>query len=169
MPEWLNMLNAWSALPLAVLGFSITIWQVVLAKGKAEAARLAAAEATEQVRANLLLIVAPQLLQVESRLEWAVSKDNRDAVIHYLGEWRWQAGQVRGHLIRAGHRTDDLLTNLQTSIATAAETKLTLQDPASDLNKRARSAQRAIALVTGQVGELTAKTSLEGTKDDNAK
>lgn len=163
MPEWLEVTNGWLALPLQIIGFAVAYWQIAKAKNAATAAREAAARTESQIGVNLLLIALPQLNQTETNLEWAVGKADRDAVIHYLGSWRWQAGQLRGHLVRQGGVDEKILTQIQQSIATAADTKLGLSDASADVSKRCRSALKSIALVTGMVGELMARNAIEGT------
>lgn len=162
MPDWWDVLNGVLAIPLQILGFSLAIWQIRKAVNSAEAAETASKRAESQIAGNMLLVILPQLNQTENNLEWAVSRSDRSAIIHYLGSWRWQAGQLRGHLARQGDSTDNLLTQIQSSIAVAADTKLALQDEATDVSKRTKAALKAIASVTGLVGELTAKNQFEG-------
>jgi hypothetical protein len=161
VPDWLSPLNAWVSIPLQALGFGLTFWQIRKTRKSADAAKTAALGAQAQIGSNLLLVVLPQLNQIETNLEWAISNSNRIAVVHYLGSWRWQAGQVRGHLERQGEEDEEFLTMLQSSIATAADTKLAIQDPSTDLTKRTRAALKSIAAVTGLVGEMTARNSIE--------
>ena len=144
-----------------MIGFGFAFWQLSKTKTAALAAERAALGAENQIGSNLLLVVLPQLTQIETHLEWAVSRGDRDAVIHYLGAWRWQAGQVRGHLLRRDDPALDFITKIQSSIATAADTKLLLQDVTTDVVKRSKSAQKSISAVTGMVGEMIAKKSLE--------
>jgi hypothetical protein len=161
----MDVLNGWAAIPLQVIGFGLALWQLSKTKSEAVAAKNAALDTQKQIGANLLLVILPQLTQIETHLEWAVSKGDRDAAIHYLGAWRWQAGQVRGHLLEKEDADGDFMVQIQTSIATAADTKLALQDPVSDVPKRCKAAQKAIAKVTGMVGELAAKNSVERASD----
>ena len=161
MYDWLSPLNAWASIPLQVLGFGLAFWQIGKTRKAANAAKTAALGAQSQIASNLLLVVLPQLNQIESNLEWAIGNSNRTAVVHYLGSWRWQAGQVRGHLERQGQEDEDFLALLQSSIATAADTKLAIQNPATDLTKHTRAALRSIAAVTGLVGEMTARNSIK--------
>lgn len=166
LPGWLEFVNGWLAIPLQVVGFAIAFQQIAKAKNAATAAKEAAARTEKQIAGNLLLVVLPQLTQIEMNLEWAVGRADRNAVIHYLGSWRWQAGQLRGHLARQGGIDDDVLTQIQQSIATAADTKLALSDKNADVAKRCRACLKSIALVTGMVGELMAKNSIEGVDSD---
>jgi hypothetical protein len=162
VPNWLEDLNGWASIPLAVAGFLIAIRQIQKTLAAAQAAKSAAENASTQIGQNLLLLVLPQLVQIETNLEWAVARNDRDAAIHYLSAWRWQASQVRGHLIGREDTQEVFLVQLQSSIATAADTKLALQDLSADVAKRSRSVQKTIALVTGSLGELSVKKSLEG-------
>jgi hypothetical protein len=156
---WIEGLNTWTTIPLQIVGFGLAIWQIRKAITAAEAAKVAADQAVARVSSNLLLVVLPQLVQAEMNLEWAVAKGDSQVVAHYLGVWRWQAGQARGHL-NEDHRHDELRTKIQASIAMAADAKLSLQDPTVDVLKKAKPVQRAIAEVTGVVGELTASGSV---------
>lgn len=162
MPDWLNNVNGALAIPLQLLGFSLALWQIRKAVTSADAAKEASTRAEAQISGNLLLVILPQLNQTETNVEWAVSRSDRDAAIHYLGSWRWQAGQLRGHLGRQGSASDELMTQIQASIAAAADTKLALQDTSADVAKRSKAALKSIAIVTGLVGELTAKNQIEG-------
>ncbi|MFF2605822.1 hypothetical protein [Arthrobacter koreensis] len=168
MPDWLENINLWFAIPLQIAGFAIAYWQIAKAKNAATAAKEAAARTEKQIGANLLLVVLPELNQIETNLEWAVGQADRNATIHYLASWRWQAGQLRGHLMRQGGVDDKLLTQIQQSIATAADTKLALSDTSADVAKRCRAALKSIAHVTGTVGELMARNSIEGAITDGA-
>lgn len=163
MPEWLAFVNAWASIPLAVLGFTIAIVQIHKTRKVADAAKSAALSTESKIVGNLLLVVLPQLAQTETNLEWAVGRKDRTAAMHYLGSWRWQAGQVRGHLMSRSDAPPDFLSIIQTSIATAADTKLYLQEEDADVKKRSKAAQQAIAAVTGQIGEMAARNSTEGT------
>lgn len=165
MPEWLDITNGWVAIPLQLIGFGIAYWQIVKTRNVAAAARDSAKRTEEQIGSNLLLIVLPQLVQIETNLEWSVSRSDRHSAIHYLGSWRWQAGQLRGYLARQ-QESAEILDLIQNSIAIAADTKLALQDQNADVPKRCKSAQKTIASVTGKLGELTAKNSIEGTASD---
>lgn len=166
MPDWLDNLNGVAAIPLQLIGFAVAIWQIRKAINSADAAKKAAARTEAQISGNLMLVILPQLNQTETNLEWAVGRSDRDAAIHYLGSWRWQAGQLRGHLGRQGKTSDDLMKQIQTSIAAAADTKLALLDTSADVGKRCKAAQKSIAVVTGLVGELSATNQIEGTSSD---
>ena len=166
MPEWLDITNSWAAIPLQFLGFGIAVWQIRKAISSADAAKLASTRAEARIGSNLLLVILPQLNQTETNLEWAVSRSDREAVIHYLGSWRWQAGQLRGHLGRTPEMTNEVMTLIQDSITTAADTKLALQDVNADVARRCKAAQKSIAAVTGLVGEITAKNQIEGTSSN---
>ncbi len=166
MPDWLAAANAWTAIPLAVVGFVVAIIQATRAVGKAEAARIAANAASDKINSNLILVLLPQLTQLEANLEWAIrwalDHGDKNPLIHYLGAWRWQASQARGHLDEKKDET--MMSRLQTSIAIAADTKIALQEPTADVMKRTRGMMQAVAEVTGSIGEITAKNAMKGTK-----
>lgn len=166
VPPWLDFANAWAAIPIAIIGFAWAIIQASRAQGSAAAAQAAAESTQSQIGSNLLLVVLPQLREIETNLEWAVkwaiTSGDSTSVSHYLGAWRWQAGNVRGHLKADDETNEDFLTKLQSSIAIAADTKFALQTPEADVAKRTRAVMQAIAQVTGSLGELTAKNALEG-------
>lgn len=162
MPDWLDAVNGWATIPLAILGFIIAMHQIKKTLVAAEAAQTASESTVNQIGQNLLLLILPQLVQIEANLEWAVARKDREAAIHYLSAWRWQASQVRGHLVGSEEAQEVFLVQLQSSIATAADTKLALQDKDADVPKRTRSVQKSIALVTGLLGEISVKKTLEG-------
>lgn len=158
----LETLNTIVAIPLQLIGFGIAFWQIQKAINASEAAKIASQRTEEKISSNLLLVILPQLTQAETNLEWAVSQLNRQATIHYLGSWRWQAGQLRGLLARNERDHEELMTKIQASIAVAADTKIALQNDTPDIAKRSKSALKAIAAVTGLVGELSAKNQIDG-------
>lgn len=163
MQEWLVATNTFLAIPLQLLGFGLALWQIRKAVNSSRAAKEASQRTEEKISGNLLLVILPQLTQTETNLEWAVSQTDRHATIHYLGSWRWQAGQLRGLLARSESEHEELMTKIQASIAAAADTKIALQHESADIPKRSKSALKAIAVVTGLVGELSSKNQVDGT------
>jgi hypothetical protein len=165
----LDSINAWSALPLQLIGFGLAIWQIRKAlvearqaKTAAESARDAAKATQESIANNNLLILLPQCQRAESDLEWAIRRGDPDLVIHYLGVWRWQAGQLRSLLAGTNSPETELLSELQNSIAICAQTKIALQSPGVDVLKKSKAVQLSIANVTGKIGELAAQHTVNG-------
>jgi hypothetical protein len=159
VPEWLEGVNQWASIPLQIGGFAVAIWQIVKSRTAAEAAQSAAISASTLINSKLLMTILPQLNQVESNLEWAIGRGDADAASHYLGAWRWQAGQLRGHL---GDTADaEFATLIQGSIVAAADSRIAIQESPEDLAKRSVSARKAISGVTGRLGEIAARSSTE--------
>ncbi|WP_435233013.1 hypothetical protein [Micromonospora aurantiaca (nom. illeg.)] len=151
-----------SALPIAVAGFGITLWQIKRTRKVAEAARDSAVAAQSAIQRSNLLVLIPQLLEIEAKLERAAKDGMEEVITSNLRAWRWQAGQVKGLLEKAGGAAPTLLTALQDSIAAAAQLQTELVGvtavdwPAATLDVRG-----AIAGVTNELGALSAARSTE--------
>ncbi len=63
--SWIEHISTIAGIPLALIGFAVTIWQLVKTRGAAVAARLAAEKATKNINRTTLLMLVPQLMNVE--------------------------------------------------------------------------------------------------------
>jgi hypothetical protein len=153
---------AYTAIPFALIGFGATIWQTTKARNAAEAARDAAKAAQSSISRNSLLMLIPQLQRVEDELERAVQIESAELAITWLSSWRWQAGQVRGFLGRSSAENKRILRALQSSISMAAQVKSAIIDGSpDDLASITRSARKAIADVTNEIGALAATQGVQ--------
>ena len=151
-----------TAIPFAIIGFGVTIWQTIKARTAAEAARDAANSAKVQVSRSNLLLLIPQLQKAEEELERAVTGDSTSAVIYWLGIWRWHGSQLRGYLSITLPSDRKILKLLQSSLTVAGATKNQLVGPdAHELAKETKAVRDAIVLVTTELGALAASQSSE--------
>lgn len=160
--EFFDWMNMWLAMPVAVLGFSITLYQLKKTKDAAEAAESAVKNASSAFNNNLLLSLLPQLLRIESEIDGAVANGHRELVSHYIAQWRWQAGQLKG-LLNNGVDADIKRVGkaLQTSIAICATQKFDVANVSITLEIAARPIQDAVAKVTGDIGMITTQRALQ--------
>ena len=160
--DLLSLASAYTAIPLALIGFSVTIWQTVRARSAAEAARDAAKVAQTALARNSLLVLIPQLQRVEEELERSVQIDSGDLAVTWLSNWRWQAGQVRGLLGKPTSENKRLLKALQSSISISAKVKSDIIDGTMDeLTIATKVAREAIADVTSELGTLAATQGMQ--------
>lgn len=154
------------SIPIAAAGFYIAIKQINKTKVAAEAARDAAETARKQVGRGSLLVLLPQLQRTEEELERAINLDSRDLCATWLNTWRWQAGQLKGHLRRITTDTATLETTIQASVVASANAKNNLMGPEpGDLKKSTSTARRSIAAVTSEIGDLLADNITTGLED----
>jgi hypothetical protein len=153
---------AYATIPLAIVGFGFTIYQISKTRKAAEAAADAARSTQYGIIRNSLLILIPQLQRVEEELERAVRAESDDLVVTWLSNWRWQAGQVRGLLAQASPQNRKVLSSLQSSIAMAAQVKSAIIDgPLEELPIITKAARDAIADVTNELGALAATQGVQ--------
>jgi hypothetical protein len=131
--DWLTKADTVVAIPVAAVGFALTIWQIVRTRRAVDAARAAVSDVQRTLARNHLLVLLPQLQRVEQDLEVAIGNSDIGLVGSYLGTWRWQAGQLRGLLQADATTNKRLLRAIQQSIALAATAKLDLLEKQSDL------------------------------------
>ncbi|MFI7447896.1 hypothetical protein ACIBQX_10400 [Nonomuraea sp. NPDC049714] len=148
----------YSAIPLALLGFSFTLWQLLKTRRAAEAARDAARAAQQSIARNSLLMLIPQLQRIEEELDRAVHVSSLELTMAWLTSWRWQAGQVRGYLSVVSVTDKKVMKVLQSSVMKASVAKTDLIDGAEglDLVLATKTAREAIAAVTNELGVLAA-------------
>ena len=154
--SWIEHISTIAGIPLALIGFAVTIWQLVKTRGAAVAARLAAEKATKNINRTTLLMLVPQLMNVEGELDEAVRRGNLDLTLISLRTWRSQATQVRGllDLVAPGDNVK-VLRAIQSSVSAAVSVKSRLTEvPNEDLGIITRQARKTIAAVTSELGAL---------------
>lgn len=143
-----------ASLPLVAVGFWLARRQLIRTRKAAEAAKIAAERAkAEASRAGILALI-PQLRQIEEEIGRAVRSGSPELVLTWSASWRWQAGQLRGHLEVVEHGNDTLLTALQESVASAsiAQASLMRATGGVDLQRATRRLVESIAKVTNELG-----------------
>jgi hypothetical protein len=165
--DTLEHVNTIVAVPATLTGFGFTLWQLAKTRSAAQSASTAVRRVEETLSRNHLLILLPQLQRIEQDLEVAVGNKDVRLIIYHLGNWRWQAGQLRGFLDEDPRASKRLVRAIQQSIALTAETKLDLLEREDELLKVTRGAREAITAVTGELGGLVSlySTSSGGSDD----
>ncbi|WP_066364616.1 hypothetical protein [Herbidospora mongoliensis] len=148
----------YSAIPLSLLGFALTLWQLMKARRAAEAARDAALQAQGAIRKNSVLMLIPQLLRTEEELDRAVRDSSVELTMVWLTSWKSQASQLRGFLELASLQNNDVMKALQSSVAKATIVRLDLTQQAKGINLvlATRAARESISLVTVELSALAA-------------
>jgi hypothetical protein len=165
--HWVETANAICAIPLAAVGFSVTIWQTARARSAADAARAAA----ESAKSGFRLISAAQLLEhlngTEQAFIVAVTKQSPDLLLRLVGDWIWHANQCRGFLDAAKRDQKVVMVNIQKSVTQLTSLKHVVHSFDGSTNwwvKTAR-ARIAIANVTADLGVIAANQSISGGED----
>ncbi|WP_326561968.1 hypothetical protein [Micromonospora sp. NBC_01796] len=149
-----------SALPIAAVGFGLTLWQLRKTRKAAEAARDAAHTAQAAISRSNVLVLIPQLQRIEEELERAVLSKSKTLVRSHLQSWRWQAGQMKGLLKAGSLGTDELLIDIQDSISGASEAASQLLSTGDlDLADVTKVARSSMARATN---ELSSIASMQG-------
>ncbi|GAA2738851.1 hypothetical protein [Actinocorallia aurantiaca] len=151
-----------TTIPFTFIGFSIAIWQIVKSRRAAEAAQRAAISTQKRLARSGLLVLIPQLQRAEEELEKAIAQNSKEFAIVWLTTWRWQAGQLRGHLKIASPADRKLLKLIQESVTSAAIAKNELVgSSANNLVTKTKKVREAIAGVTNELGSLMALQGME--------
>jgi hypothetical protein len=147
--DWVTIIG----LPLTLLGLYLTWWQAKKAASAAVAARRAVRRTEQQIRANQLLVLVPQLSRTVAELDSAIQADNPFLAQRDLNSWRWQAGNIHGILSGANPSEKKLLRTLQQSVGLAQTAGGTLLDGKTSV---ATGCLRARAAIVAACDELTA-------------
>ncbi|QCW77449.1 hypothetical protein EQG64_08005 [Streptomyces sp. S6] len=160
--SFVDAASTWSAIPLTLSGFGVTVWQTTKAKKAAEMAARSAQEAKERIGRSSLLVLLPQLHRAEEQLERAVRDGSVELTISWLSTWRWQASQMRGLLDESDPPQRDIATSLQASIssATSAKEKL-ISNSNPDVITSTRSVRAAMGKVTGELGAMASSQGMQ--------
>jgi hypothetical protein len=161
--KWDDIYRVWDqvstllSIPLALVGFGVTIWQLVKTKNAAEAARGSAESAMRQIRRVSLASLLPQLHRIEDEIDRAVRADSVDLLLAWLSIWRWQAGELRGHLDSKIPAERKIMKSIQASMTIAAEVKGQIIDKRDgSLGVVTVGLRGAIASATKELGSLAA-------------
>ncbi len=156
-------------LAITTLGFIAAIWQIrqgIAASKKAEHASEKAEQAAEnasaavhrtvdRLAANQLLILLPQLHNVEREFQARVDADDRPGAASALLQWRQLANQTRGILQRRNDVDPELFLRIQASSGLAVGAKEQIMNPAIPLAEAIGAVAAEIAGVCDDVGALT--------------
>lgn len=161
--EFFNFANLWLAFPLSFLGFTLTLIglkiayeQVKKTATAADAAANAAMAATKSLSRNLTMLVVQQLVHIEREIDRAIREDERGVLLDYLGQWRFQAGQLHALVLKMGKDEAKLAQAIMTSITVCGRPKADINKPSTDLVETMRPTQNAVSKVSAELGRLTA-------------
>ncbi len=167
--DWVGLAIAMVGMPLTLLGLWLTWKQARDAKDAAQAAQLAVKRTQSQLRANQLMVVVPQLRWIALELDAAIETGNIALTRRFLGNWRSQAGQVKGILSKAANTDPQLLTNIGQSISLAASADGSLfAKPGSpiDVVKTCQKARSSVLGICDQLHEWVGENSTEVTNEE---
>ena len=157
--DWLNWLNAFAAIPLAVVGFGIAIQQIRKVKSAAESAERAVSGAVAHFKAGAAITLIPQLLRLEQAFDQSARLRSTEYLVHVIQTWKWQAQTCRLYLDGSDDTHLKAMTAIQKSI-TASNTlkgKSGGFTAATDWEKETDRLRRVIAEVTDLLGEIAAQ------------
>lgn len=151
--DW-NALGSWLGLAVSVAGFSIAIVQIRKTRSAAEAARAAVISTERRYASNTLLIVLPQLLQIDEDLGAALEAGRRTDVRALLTQWRHTAGHARGVASQSSRQELlSLATVFQRSISRAMTAERALADDSTDLHAATARVRAAIIAAAAAASE----------------
>lgn len=172
--DFFNFANLWLAFPISILGFALTLVGLKIAYDQliaastqldatttaAQAAASAAIAATKSLSGNLVMLVAQQLVHIEREIDRAIRDNERKVLLDYLGQWRFQAGQLHGLVLRLGPDEAKLAQAIMTSITVCGRPKSEINKPSTDLIEIMKPTQNAVSKVSAELGRLTADRTI---------
>ena len=167
---WLEWLNASLALPIALVGFGIAIWQVRDAvtaangaKSAADAAKSAAEDAIERFKSLSASALIPQLVRLEEAVDVAVERQSVDLLRHVVQNWRWQAGSCREFLDENVEAEAAVMKKIQRSITAATSLRGELHgfSASTDWIAETTKLRKSIGDVTADLGALSAQQTIK--------
>lgn len=167
--SWLTFWIGNVGLILTIIGFWIAISQIRKTKTAAEAAANAAIVGTNRIRYNQLLILSPQMGQIEHDLDTAIHDDDKNNAEKAFIRWRQLAVVVHGLIGQMGPDYTDLAESIEKTRVNVISAKSKLVDPnnaskpvsvlISGVRKEISNANDRLGSV---VGKLATEISTEG-------
>jgi hypothetical protein len=155
---WVDHITTTLGIPLALIGFGVTWWQLKKTKSAAEAAAKAAEQTQGQLKKLNLVSLLPQLARIEEGLDEAVVASSAQMLRFWIASWRWQAGEIRGYLNSDNADEKRIMKSIQASIASASDVRNLLHTtPPTQLVAMTTDLRKLMGKVTGELGTLTAK------------
>ncbi|MCG8921287.1 hypothetical protein [Lentzea sp. CC55] len=166
--KWDEIYKVWdqittvSSIPLALLGFGVTIWQLIKTKSAAEAARSSAESAVHQMRRGNIIGLLRELHRVEDEIDKAVYHNSVDLLFVWLSVWRWQASELRGYLSESVGDERKVMKAIQASMTVVVNVKSSLVGREnSDLSALTAQLRQVVATVTRELGSLSVVQELD--------
>ena len=159
---WIDHSSAIASLPLALVGFGITIWQLLKTRTAAESAHAAAIKAMAQVSRMTLIGLLPQLRQIDDEMDRAIKEKATEPLRFWISQWKFQASQVRGHLAEHDREEAKLMRAIQASLSAASDLRQALHGmPADQLPATSQDLMKNVNKITAELGTLAARKSVE--------
>jgi hypothetical protein len=157
---WIDHISTILSVPLALIGFSIAIWQIRKTRVAAEAARSAAATALNQVQRLSLVGLLPVLTRIDDEIDRAIDVKSKEMLRFWLSQWKWHASETRGFLDAEKLEEEKVMKLIQSSVVATTDLRRELHEV--DLDQLARvtvNMRKAIGKVTSELGTLAARQS----------
>lgn len=141
---WIEIFNFGTGV-LSVLGLAITLWQVRRTAAVVEATRQAVTTTIQKLSINQLLLLAPQLQQIENDLDLAVHADDPIRALASINAWRRGATEVLAFLRRTpGTNSSEAEASIRDSLSLALAAKNGLLEHAKPVENATRRVRKAI-------------------------
>jgi hypothetical protein len=116
-----------AGLGISIVGFSLTVWQLLRTANAAIATKEAIVAANKRMLLNHLLVLLPQLKTLEADLDTAIAAKNSEAAIRALIGYSHAANQVASLLDSQEDSMDaELVKELRASAVNASANKAVL-------------------------------------------
>jgi len=164
---WVDHISKIASIPLTLLGFGFTIWQLLKTKSAVQAAYEATLAMRRQVRRTNLATLLPQLTRIEDEIDRAVANRSVETVRSLISDWRWQAGETRIYLSASNAQEKKILRSIQASISVAADTQREIHREIHDVDSPellvsvTDPLRKAVSRVTGELGAVAAQQVLD--------
>lgn len=139
---------------LTIVGFGLTFWQLWRTKRVAEATQDTVYRATDRVRYNQLLVLLPQLQNLEPELDAAVREDDDRIAARTLVRWNQLASQVQGILSTMGPEYATSAEELMKACEAAASAKGELVDEGGLVKDVTRDVRTSISTLSVALGGI---------------
>ena len=153
--DWIGVLG----LAVSVVGFGLTIWQLIRTANASVATRVAIEATARRMSLNHLLVLLPQLRVIEGDLDAAMADEDRKLAIRTLVAYTHTANQVASLLEGEGAAVDtELITRLRDSATEAGRAKSALVTSArGSVKTTAKQAAERIGQVASHAAGLVAQ------------
>lgn len=155
---WIEHVSVVTSIPLALLGFGITVWQIIKTKSAAFAATRAATRTLAQMQGMSMISLLPQLSRIDDEIDRAVDSQSAEILRFWISQWKWQAGEMRGYLDAEDRAEEKIMRAIQSSISAASDVRRELHNVTPDqLVGATEDLRKLIGRVTGELSMLAAR------------
>jgi hypothetical protein len=161
---WVDWLGV-GGFALTLIGLYLTWRQAREATNSANAARQAVQRTQQQIRANQLMVLIPQLMWTAAEIDSALEAEDFPLVRRYLNNWRRQAGNVHGILLAADPGEVETATELNNSVSMAAITESALLARPKSTRSDCMKARKAITAASDKLNIWIGKNSTEASDE----